>query len=121
MLANSTPRSFISGAHVRLGDVLKTVNRNEFHHIFPKKYLERLGIDKKKINCIANFCFLNNADNQKIKDKDPLVYKGLLPPSSIVNILDSAICPSDALGLSFDNFIKGRIDKLIERGTKLIE
>ncbi|MBK7633626.1 MAG: hypothetical protein WAT22_08010 [Saprospiraceae bacterium] len=76
MLANSTPRSFISGAHVRLGDVLKTVNRNEFHHIFPKKYLERLGIDKKKINCIANFCFLNNADNQKIKDKDPLVYKG---------------------------------------------
>ncbi len=121
MLANSNPRSFISGANVRLGEVLKTVNRNEFHHIFPKKYLERLGVDKKKINCIANFCFLNNADNQKIKDKDPNIYMHLLPTASIINILESAICPSNALDLSFDNFLNERIDKLIENSNKLIE
>ncbi len=121
MLANNSPRSFISGASVRLGEVLKTVNRNEFHHIFPKKYLERLGVDRKKINCIANFCFLNNADNQKIKDKDPAVYKASLPAASAVNILESAICPPNALDLSFDNFINDRIDKLIEKGKKLTE
>jgi hypothetical protein len=121
MLANNSPMSFISGANVRLGEVLKTVNRNEFHHIFPKKYLERLGVNRKKINCIANFCFLNNADNQKIKDKDPVVYKTLLPTSSAVNILESAICPPNALDLSFDDFINNRIDKLIEKGNKLIE
>ena len=101
--------------------VLKTVNRNEFHHIFPKKYLERLGVDRKKINCIANFCFLNNADNQRIKDKDPAVYKSLLPTASSVNILESAICQANALDLTFDNFISGRIDKLIKNGNRLIE
>ncbi len=120
MLASCHPRSFISGAHVRLGDVLKTVNRNEFHHIFPKKHLERLGVDKKKINCIANFCFLNNADNQKIKDKDPKDYKVLLPAASVNNILESAICPTDALDLDFDVFISGRINKLMEYAKVLI-
>lgn len=121
MLANANPRSFISGANVRLGDVLKTVNRNEFHHIFPKKYLERLGVDKKKANCMANFCFLNNADNQKIKDKDPNVYKSLLPPASINNILESAICPTNSLDLTYDDFLTERINKLVETANKMIE
>lgn len=121
MLASCSPRSFISGANVRLGEVLKTVNRNEFHHIFPKKHLERLGVDKKRINCMANFCFLNNADNQKIKDKDPKVYKSLLPVSSINNILESAICPTNALDKDFDEFINERIKKLIEYASILIQ
>lgn len=121
MLANHNPKSFISGGNVRLGEVLKMVNRNEFHHIFPKKYLERLGVDKKRINCLANFCFLNNADNQRIKDKNPNDYKALLPPTSINEIIESAICPVNALDLSFDNFLDQRIDKLIEFGNHLIE
>jgi hypothetical protein len=121
MLANNNPRSFISGGYVRLGDVLKTVNRNEFHHIFPKNYLEGLGVTKKKINCIANFCFLNNADNQKIKDKPPIVYKAMLPPASINDILESAICPANSLDLAFDNFLDERSKKLIENVNRLIE
>lgn len=121
MLANNNPKSFISGGNVRLGDVLKTVNRNEFHHIFPKKHLERLGVDKKRINCIANFCFLNNADNQKIKDKKPDVYKALLPISSINQILKSAICPTNSLDLSFDNFLNERINILKDNAQRLIE
>lgn len=119
MLASNKPRSFISGAYVRLGDVLKTVNRNEFHHIFPKKHLERLGVDKRKINCLANFCFLNNADNQKIKDKDPKKYKVLLPKTSMENILESAICPTDGLEKNFDDFITDRIRNLIKYASIL--
>ncbi len=121
MLANNVPKSFISGANVRLGEVLKMVNRNEFHHIFPKKHLERLNVDKKRVNCIANFCFLNNADNQKIKDKAPVDYKTLLPSEHITEILTSAICPSNALDLSFDEFIENRINLLIENANNLIE
>lgn len=120
MLANSNPRSFISGASVRLGDVLKIVNRNEFHHIFPKKYLENIGVEKKKINCIANFCFLNNADNQKIKDKAPHIYKSLLPSASVHNILESAVCPSNSLDLSFDIFLNERAGMLIDYANNLI-
>ena len=120
MLANNNPKSFISGGNVRLGEVLKTVNRNEFHHIFPKKYLERLSVDKKRINCIANFCFLNNADNQKIKDKEPSVYKKLLPSSSLNEILQSSICPINSLDLNFEDFLLERIKALVNFGNKLI-
>ncbi|RAV99161.1 GmrSD restriction endonuclease domain-containing protein [Pseudochryseolinea flava] len=119
MLANRSPRSFISGANVRLGDVLKSVNRNEFHHIFPKKHLERQGVDKKKINCLVNFCFLNNADNQKIKDKDPNVYKSLLPSQSVDNILSSAICPSSSLDMNFDQFLNERARLLVSVANDL--
>jgi len=121
MLANNNPRSFISGANVRLGDVLKSVNRNEFHHIFPKKHLERKGVDKKKINCLANFCFLNNADNQKIKDKDPALYKALLPAQSIDNILASAICPPNSLDLDFDEFLTNRAKILVAKAKEMVE
>lgn len=75
MLASKTPRSFISGAKVDLSKTLKTSTSREFHHIFPDKYLQRLMYTKKDIFCLANFCFLNNADNQKIKDRAPLDYK----------------------------------------------
>ncbi len=121
MLANKKPKSFISGANVRLGEVLKTVNRNEFHHIFPKNHLDGLGVPKKAINCIANFCFLNNADNQKIKDKPPIVYKSLLPTTSVNDILESAICPTNSLDLDFYLFLEERSQKLFENVNKLIE
>ncbi|ROI12359.1 DUF262 domain-containing protein [Kaistella haifensis] len=121
MLANSAPKSFISGANVRLGEVLKTVNRNEFHHIFPKKFLERLGVDKKKINCLANFCFLNNADNQIIKDKDPKNYKNLLPPNDLTRIMESSLCPENSLDLEYDDFIENRLRILVSKAESLIE
>lgn len=120
MLANSNPKSFISGADVRLGDVLKTVNRNEFHHIFPKKFLERNGYNRKEINCLVNFCFLNNADNQKIKDKDPKLYKALLPQDSIVEILKSSLSPINTLDLTYDKFLEERVQILIEKAESLI-
>lgn len=120
MLANSLPKSFISGGNVHLGNVLKTVNRNEFHHIFPKRFLERLGEDRKKINCLANFCFLNNADNQAIKDKDPREYKKLLPQGSIKEIMKSSLCPENSLDMDYQNFIDNRVSLLVSKAEELI-
>ena len=54
MLAQFLPKSFLSGANVDLEEVLKRVNRNEFHHIFPRKYLEDKGVHINRINCLAN-------------------------------------------------------------------
>jgi hypothetical protein len=118
MLANASPKSFISGANVRLGEVLKTVNRNEFHHIFPKRFLERLGVNKKKINCLANFCFLNNADNQIIKDKDPKIYKNLLPQGDIKQIMESSLCPENSLEMEYQNFINSRVRILVSKAEE---
>lgn len=45
LLAQLQPRSFVSGSPVNLRDVLKTYNRTEFHHIYPRAYLAGPGVD----------------------------------------------------------------------------
>ncbi|HTA27088.1 MAG TPA: DUF262 domain-containing protein [Bacteroidia bacterium] len=119
-LAFQNPLSFLSGANVTLSDVLKLVNRNEFHHIFPKKHLQDLGVESKKINALVNFCFLSNGDNQKIKNKSPLTYKDLINPLAIENVLSRALCPSDSLDLSYDHFVNSRVELLAAKAKEII-
>lgn len=119
-LANLKPRSFISGNSVGLDDVLKTCNRNEFHHIFPKNYLKKNGEKHQIINALANLCFLSSADNQKIKDKEPSQYKALLPQDKIAEILTSHGAPKDALDLTYKVFIEKRAEILKNYVDKLI-
>lgn len=119
MLASHTPRSFISGSKVDLAKTLKMSTSREFHHIFPDKYLQRLGFDKRKIYCLANFCFLNNADNQKIKDRAPSEYKNLII-GNLNNIMESALAPANSLNLSYEEFIKERTKILVNYANDLI-
>jgi hypothetical protein len=41
------------------------------HHIFPRELLRGHGIESDRINCMANYAVLSQADNAKIGDKDP--------------------------------------------------
>ncbi len=120
MLANNSPRSFISGANVNLKDTLKLSTSKEFHHIFPDKYLQRNGKNKQEIYQLANFCFLNNADNQKIKDKAPNEYVALMNADAINDILNSAICPLETFTIDYNEFIKRRTDLLLDFAKNLI-
>jgi len=70
---------------------------------------------------LSNFCFLNNADNQRIKDKAPNVYKSLINNASLKLILKSALCPIDALDLNYIWFIKKRTELLLEFANGLIK
>lgn len=119
LLSQNNPKSFLSGTYVILSEVLKRVNRNEFHHIFPIKYLEREGFRKEEINRLANFCFLNNADNQKIKDKSPSDYAKLIPTTTLQDVMESALCPVNALDLDYNGFIDSRVKILIEKAKEL--
>ncbi len=120
-LASKFPSSFISGAKVDLRNVLKNASRNEFHHIFPKNHLKGLGKSDKDINVLANLCFLNNADNQKIKDKSPVVYKSLLPSDRLEEILVSHLCPLDTFDLNYEQFIQKRAELLNDHVGELIK
>lgn len=121
LLASKTPRSFISGARVDLATTLKLSSSKEFHHIFPDKYLQRKGKERKCIYQLANFCFLNNADNQKIKDKAPSEYVKYLNPESISAILCAAICPENTFELAYDEFIDKRKKMLADYAKSLID
>lgn len=121
MLAYNIPRSFISGAKVDLSMALKNASNKEFHHIFPDKYLQRLGFSKNVIFMLSNFCFLNNADNQKIKDKAPSDYKNLINKDSIDKIMESALCPKGSLDMNYNKFVKIRTQILLRYAQNLIE
>ena len=119
MLASKSPLSFISGAQVNLASTLKQASSKEFHHIFPDKYLQRNGKQKKEIYALANFCFLNNADNQKIKDKAPAEYVKPMNQSSISEILDAASCPANTFSIDYDSFMTARAELLFNYANSL--
>ena len=120
MLASKGPRSFISGANVDLSTTLKQASSKEFHHIFPDKYLQRNGKEKKEIYALANFCFLNNADNQKIKDKAPADYVKLMNPEAVAEVLSAAICPPNTFSIEYSDFVAARAELLLEYAASLI-
>jgi hypothetical protein len=41
------------------------------HHVFPKELLREHNIEPDRINCMANYAILSQADNAEIGDKDP--------------------------------------------------
>ena len=48
------------------------------HHIFPRELLRSHRIEPDRINCMANYAVISQADNAEIGDKDPkVVYDAL--------------------------------------------
>ena len=78
------------------------------------------GKNRKEIYPLVNFCFLNNADNQKIKDKAPSDYVSLMNPDSIMEILESAICPKDTFTMTYEEFVEVRTKLLLSYANELI-
>lgn len=46
----------------------------QVHHIFPKALLYKHGYARGEVNAIANFCFLTQAANLEISDRNPAEY-----------------------------------------------
>lgn len=120
MLNTTSPKSLLSGAKIDLDKVLKNGSKHEYHHIFPKKYLERLGVERKDINCLANFCFLIRSDNNKISDKSPKEYGKLISEENKNYYLESALIPKDFDSLEYEQFIEKRVENLVALAEKLM-
>jgi hypothetical protein len=119
-LAQRRPLSPLSGAVIDVESVLTLCNRAEFHHVFPKAFLERNGVDRKKIGVLANMCFLSNADNQRIKARAPNEYEELIPAAQHDAILATHSIPADGLRLSYDEFITQRAALLLNAARELV-
>ena len=50
------------------------MNRNDVHHVFPKKYLKSKGLERGSYNQIANFVLAQSEINIAIRDKAPEKY-----------------------------------------------
>ncbi|MCO6464300.1 MAG: DUF262 domain-containing protein [Saprospiraceae bacterium] len=48
--------------------------RGDIHHLFPKDYLKKNGLDKSKYNQIANYVYMQSEINIKVGNKPPKEY-----------------------------------------------
>jgi hypothetical protein len=123
MLAQHAPRSFISGNLVKVDEVLQKYNKAEFHHIYPKAYLETVDKDLAKAigGTLANFCFLSRTDNNKIRAKAPSNYRSIMPKDEVVlqDILDRALIPGNVFDDDFRRFIAERVVMLANAAMSL--
>jgi hypothetical protein len=113
LLADSAPRSFLSGAPVDLRQALLRCHKTEFHHIFPRAYLDGLSVPPEQTNCLANFCFLSKADNARIGATPPSQYITLLPQQDRDAILRSSLVPPNSLTAPFSAFLEQRAALLV--------
>lgn len=76
VLANHAPLRFSDNALVTVSnESLKRANSRNYHHIFPRAYLRRQGIDDYAANHVANIAFVDADSNMRlIRDKAPSKY-----------------------------------------------
>lgn len=99
----------------------------DVHHIFPKAYLKRNGIDARgRYNQVANYTYLDTQVNKAIGDKAPHDYFGIIleqcktkdveignitdEEELAVNLAENAI-PADVIHMDvndYDNFLAER-------------
>jgi hypothetical protein len=119
MLAQLSPRSFVSGAPIDLGEVLKSYNRTEFHHLYPRSYLGRLGRTGKDVNRLSNFAFLSAADNKYLGGVAPSEYKDRMDHAHITEVLGSAAVPISLFDDEYEIFLSERSALLLEVAREL--
>lgn len=119
MLAQNKPRSFVSGANVDLGAVLKDYNRNEFHHVYPRAYLRDSAQKAPDENCFANMSFLSKTDNNALGGVAPSVYRSKMP-NDISQIAKSNFLPDNTFGDNFKEFSEKRAALLLAEAQKVL-
>lgn len=92
----------------------------DVHHIFPKAYLKKNGVDSKgRYNQVANFTYLDTQVNKAVKDDAPNIYFGkvieqcennsiafgnIADRDSLMKNLDENAIPQDAIGMTVDDY-----------------
>jgi hypothetical protein len=86
----------------------------QFHHIFPKARLKKIGVTRKADD-IANLCFISGKMNRKIGDKSPEIY--------IPEVISKAgTVPFEAQCIPLNNELMGvdKYDEFLKERRKLI-
>jgi hypothetical protein len=74
VLAHHHPVDLLTGQKIDISKALAWINAKEFHHFFPRRFLEKQGERQERINALANFVMLTSASNKKISDSAPSEY-----------------------------------------------
>jgi hypothetical protein len=115
ILAHAQPKSFVDNAHVIISnDWLKQANSRNFHHFFPRAFLQKQIGDDWRINHIANITIVDEFLNKRmIRDKAPSKYMGQFARhnSEIAETMQSHLIDLDNFGVwqdDYERFITAR-------------
>jgi hypothetical protein len=122
LLLRDNGQDFITGDTI---DTLLDCGENiDIHHIFPRAWCERKGIDKRIYDSAINKTPLSKRTNILIGGKAPSIYlekleKKGINPARIDEILQSHIIDSQSLRADdFDKFFQSRKSALLDRISK---
>jgi len=92
------------------------------HHIFPKKFMEdREDLPVEKLNRVANYAILSQADNAELGDRDPFdVWRSLKANQREWASLQMCFTASEGLLKAYDEFVEFRAEKLAEQLNEFI-
>lgn len=119
LLVVQEPRSWISGTPISLASVLQRANRNEFHHIYPRAYLEKNPSRRLDANCLANFVCMSRADNRTLGGIAPSKYRTYMH-SPANHVLEPALVPDSVFEDNFDAFVMERSQILAAKANALL-
>lgn len=116
LLSQKEPLDLVTSARVDVGESLSNYNRKEYHHVFPRAFLQKIEIPEEKVNSIVNFCFLPASSNKKISGKRPSEYVfELIPEGKYQEIMRSNLLP-----LNKDIYANDDFDRFLEERAALI-
>jgi hypothetical protein len=116
-------KGFLS-KNVTVNDLISL--RGDIHHLFPKDYLKKNGLDRGKYNQIANYVYMQSEINIKVGNKPPKDYfelinaqiaennrqlSGLSTEQEVSENLKMNCVPVEIMQMSFDDYS----DFLIQR------
>ncbi|MBA4184541.1 MAG: DUF262 domain-containing protein [Acidobacteria bacterium] len=116
-------KGFLS-KNVTVNDLISL--RGDIHHLFPKDYLKKNGLDRGKYNQIANYVYMQSEINIKVGNKPPKDYfelinaqiagnngrlSGLSTEQEVTENLKMNCVPVEIMQMSFDDYS----DFLIQR------
>lgn len=124
LLARQKPKDFQSNGEVRLDNSnLQQANSKNYHHFFPKKYLEDEKIANG--NSLVNITFVRDGLNKSIGAKAPSEYiNGFKEENPDINeALNSHLIDIEGFGIwdnNYDAFLKARAQRIFDELKDLL-
>jgi hypothetical protein len=94
--------------------------RPQWHHIFPKKYLEG-HVSEEKINALANIAVIGPTINIRISSKEPMNYilrYGITPQKMEQQFIDEKITETSAS--KYEGWLTSRAQRLADAGNAFL-
>jgi hypothetical protein len=95
----------------------------EYHHIFPKKHLNSLGIDRYKRDEMANIAFLSQKANRRILAREPIDYLAEIAEHDPARLEDQFVPMDRSLWEldRYDEFLEMRRELLAKAMNEILE